>query len=490
MISFSFGLTQPEQPTIDESNPTASNELIENYNKQVDEYNAKVDEYNQQVDTNYNEAYAAYTEEKAKVEANNTFVDNVEDKVEVDSSESRGFENNSTSEIPTDWNDETNEANLKTIQIEKSDNPANKTIRVINIHMYLDENAASNIGYDDLEPTIYNSLEDATFELSDKLKQYAVLAEWETANIDYDDTVTLTSTAKQFSGNTFWLNGQLRKLGASAPSSYFVRSIDGYTQGYWTPYITMFASTATEVEYGWDAGETRNVHYAETTVSSPYLYNGEIMYEDIIVRTVDRQEPKNIFSLFTYIFKRLAQEPERQELPVEPIKEAYLSHLDKLELLKEQVKEPKESTPTPKKSTYGYGDPIEDIQVATTNPTTIIDTPTPKTESEKGRWALINLITTILACICALILLFVKKDTEDDEPTDEEKKDMRKMLATKIASIIIGIISIVIFIFTEDMSLPMVYTDKWTLLMILLLIIEIVNIFIIRQQSKGEKNDD
>ena len=40
------------------------------------------------------------------------------------------------------------------------------------------------------------------------------------------------------------------------------------------------------------------------------------------------------------------------------------------------------------------------------------------------------------------------------------------------------------------MSLSMVLVDKWTLLMILLLIIEIVNIFIIRRKSKGEESDD
>ena len=67
---------------------------------------------------------------------------------------------------------------------------------------------------------------------------------------------------------------------------------------------------------------------------------------------------------------------------------------------------------------------------------------------------------------------------------------MRGMVGTKIASLIIGIASVIIFIFTEDMTLPMVYTDKWTFLMILLLIVEIINIFIIRQQSKGEEDDD
>ena len=64
------------------------------------------------------------------------------------------------------------------------------------------------------------------------------------------------------------------------------------------------------------------------------------------------------------------------------------------------------------------------------------------------------------------------------------------MLGTKTTSILVGIISIITFIFTEDMTQPMVYTDKWTILMILLLIIEIINIFVIRQQSKGEEDND
>ena len=125
-------------------------------------------------------------------------------------------------------------------------------------------------------------------------------------------------------------------------------------------------------------------------------------------------------------------------------------------------------------------------------PTDILDPQTPKVEPEIGSWALINLIATILSCIIALLLIFTKKDTDDeeDEYTDEEIKDIRRMRITKIASILVGVISIIIFILTEDMSLPMVLVDKWTLLMILLLIIEIVNIFIIRQQSKGEESDD
>ena len=64
------------------------------------------------------------------------------------------------------------------------------------------------------------------------------------------------------------------------------------------------------------------------------------------------------------------------------------------------------------------------------------------------------------------------------------------MRITKIASILVGIISVVVFILTEDMSLPMILTDKWTLCMILLLIIEVVNIWIVKRQSQREEEDD
>ena len=490
----------PTQPQVEDYH---DNDKIEEYNKQVDEYNAEVTEYNNQVDKTYEEDCAKYEEEKAAVEANNTFVENVENKIETDSSEARGFENNTTEaeDIPTDWSDEVNE-NPKTIQIEKSETPTGETVKVINLHVYLKE----NVTYNDLEPTFYNSINNYSFDLSENLKNNAILTEWEIAEIDYDDTVTLVSESIAFAGNIVWINGKRSWMGA-APSPYFMRSIEGYTQGYWTPGGDMLATTATEQDYGWSAGTAYIVHHAEETATSHYLLNGQPMTEEITVRTTDKQEPKNIFALFTYIFTRLADEPEEEELPNEPIKEAYLSYLNKMDLftvptiIPENPTPPPESTslvqPTTDNPVYSMEDPEDNIQIADTqtpttiinNPTPIINNPTPKAEPE-GSWALINLIATILACICALALLFVRKDTEDDEPTDEEKKDMRKILATKIASILVGIISVIAFILTEDMSLPMVLTDKWTFLMILLLIIEIVNIFIIRRQSKGEEDND
>ena len=207
-----------------------------------------------------------------------------------------------------------------------------------------------------------------------------------------------------------------------------------------------------------------------------YIFNNNL--SNLIVHLTLRALGDDVFKLTRY-WDKIKVEPEPEPELIVPTPEPEPEPIEPTK--------PEPKTPQPQPQIQ----PTEDITIATTNPptTTINPAPTPKAKPE-GSWALINLIATILACICALTLLFVRKDTEDNEPTDEEKKDMRKILATKIASILVGIISIIAFILTEDMSLPMVLTDKWTFLMILLLIIEIVNIFIIRHQSQGEEDND
>ena len=107
----------------------------------------------------------------------------------------------------------------------------------------------------------------------------------------------------------------------------------------------------------------------------------------------------------------------------------------------------------------------------------------------QGTWALLNLILTIISCLIAIILLFVKKKSENDEYTDEEEKDICSMRRFKIFSILFGIVSIIVFIFTEDMTMSMVWVDRWTILMAIFTGIEIANIFIIRQKAQGKETE-
>lgn len=133
-----------------------------------------------------------------------------------------------------------------------------------------------------------------------------------------------------------------------------------------------------------------------------------------------------------------------------------------------------------------------------------------------GAWALLNLI---LAVITLLVILFTllktllskKKDEEEDEdvyeteeevPDDElpeeeeededeeEKKEKRRKRISRITGIIVSIASIVIFFLTEDMRLPMRFVDKWSILMALLTILEILLAYLALKKKKEEDEEE
>ena len=550
----------PEQPVIDENDPEGSNEKINEYNEQVDEYNNYVDEYNQQVDENYDAAYGEYEEQLEIVEQNNAIVDQVETQIEEDS---QILDNVGE---PTDWTAEPSEE-PKTIAVEEAEpeDKAGETVSVINVHVYLNEDTQ----YTPNE--LYDFVEEDSFKLSDELVNSSVLIEYETAEIDYNDTVTTSSEAEDFAGNIVVLNGQRKWFGAD-PKPYFFRSLDGYTQGYWTPGGSIFMSTATEEENGWSAGgETYTAQYAEKETTQNYLYNGELMSETITTRTTDKQKPRNIFSMFTYLFVRLFNEPERMDEPEVPIKEEYLEKLDKMDLIEikdDPTPEP-EPSPSPDPEPTPEPDPEPTVEP---EPTPTIDpepapTPSPLPEPEPesdedpipdpifipvpdfipepepiqnpvvpviqnvipqiitpviaeeieeepvpaaapteieepevplaapvGSWALINLITTILSVIIALGMLltglfkktYEKEDTENDEEDNEDKGKHKK---SKVFGILPAVLSVILFIMTEDIRLPMVLIDKWTIPMVIILIISIILAYLTRNKKK-EDNDE
>ena len=127
----------------------------------------------------------------------------------------------------------------------------------------------------------------------------------------------------------------------------------------------------------------------------------------------------------------------------------------------------------------------------------IDDNDTPLAE---GTWAVINLIAAILTTLGAIVALFRKKEEEDedeedqnkDKAEDEDEDDNRgkKMLAAKIAGAVAGIASPIIFILTEDMSLPMALIDKWTLLMAVVLVAQIVAAIFNKKASELDDDEE
>ena len=111
-----------------------------------------------------------------------------------------------------------------------------------------------------------------------------------------------------------------------------------------------------------------------------------------------------------------------------------------------------------------------------------------------GSWALLNLLLTILACIMsvALIITYFTRKKEDEEAAyaeDQEEKEIKKKGLWRLISAAWGILMIIVFILTEDMTLPMVFVDKWTILMIVMTAIQGGIMIMSRKKYEDEEED-
>ena len=124
--------------------------------------------------------------------------------------------------------------------------------------------------------------------------------------------------------------------------------------------------------------------------------------------------------------------------------------------------------PTSKPTASPTIEPTSTPKPMVTEETEIIIEPNATPEiAGKGHWALINLISAIGSVLFGILLLVSKH--EDD---DETRKRNRMW---KIVAVVDALAAIVVFALTENMKLSMVLVDKWTILMVLLIIGNIVS---------------
>lgn len=105
---------------------------------------------------------------------------------------------------------------------------------------------------------------------------------------------------------------------------------------------------------------------------------------------------------------------------------------------------------------------------------TITDEETPLAESASG-WALLNLILAIVTVIGAVVLVigyFAGYQT-----------------IWRLLSLIPAIGGVVAFFLTEDMSLPMAFVDNWTVLMVIIAVVQVV-IAIMAMKDKEEDDEE
>ncbi len=132
---------------------------------------------------------------------------------------------------------------------------------------------------------------------------------------------------------------------------------------------------------------------------------------------------------------------------------------------------------------------IDNAATPAAAPATIVDSEAPL--ASFSAWALLNLIMTIVTGLISAVLLagwFGKKN--EDEEADNEEDSTRRKGFVRVSSLIPAIGSIIAFILTENMNNPMVFTDRWTILMAVILVIQAAVAILAKKEDKEDEDNE
>ena len=124
----------------------------------------------------------------------------------------------------------------------------------------------------------------------------------------------------------------------------------------------------------------------------------------------------------------------------------------------------------------------------------IEDESTPLAGNPGAAWALLNLILMILTALGSVVLLVSyvgkkKKEQENENGQKELQYTVKKKGFWRVFSLVPGIGSIIAFLLTENMANPMVFTDRWTLLMVLIALVKVI-VAVLAIKKKDEPDED
>ncbi|MBQ5554809.1 MAG: hypothetical protein IIT44_03395 [Erysipelotrichaceae bacterium] len=80
--------------------------------------------------------------------------------------------------------------------------------------------------------------------------------------------------------------------------------------------------------------------------------------------------------------------------------------------------------------------------------------------------------------------------TSEEEAKEEEEDDENKRKKSKFLGLIPAIGSVILFILTEDMRNKMIWTDKYTLAMVIILLVNFVLAYLTRNKKKDDDEEE
>ena len=111
----------------------------------------------------------------------------------------------------------------------------------------------------------------------------------------------------------------------------------------------------------------------------------------------------------------------------------------------------------------------------------------------EGSWSLLSLILTVLGSVLAVVTAFRvvsrrkdKYEMEDDDTSEEKANGFRNVCL--IAAIVMAIAGVVAFITFNDMSMPLVMVNIWTVVNAIIVAIEATAIMLMRKGRKEQES--
>ena len=154
-----------------------------------------------------------------------------------------------------------------------------------------------------------------------------------------------------------------------------------------------------------------------------------------------------------------------------------------------------EITPAPEEPTEEI--PEETVPLAP--PEEIPDEPVP--QAAGPAWALINLILSILTVLASLLLLVGYFGKKEEEAQDENgnpildaegnslMNNIKKRGGWRLASLVPAILSVIAFLLTENMRNPMILVDRWTLLMVIIAVAQVLVMLLSKKKTEEDAQE-